>query len=136
MSGVSGFKRPTAVWIYGIAGTAMGALGIIASLVGLITDGVADAPAAAVTGPLAALVVGLLGLGLFTGKRLALIVARILWALGCAAVVLSSCASLAVGAGPNWSHGIGVLIAALTSPIWGASVGYWCTEKLVRRKGT
>ena len=80
----------------------------------------------------------LVGIGLFTGRFISLVFAKLLWVLWLILVVLSFFAagitSQYGGGGPDWSHGLGILVIIVTAQIWSSSVKSYCNKSILGKK--
>jgi len=108
-------RRPLFIWFLAIA--------IILLAVALIGGGIG-----ATNGLAVVLLVGsgiglvALSLGLFMGKQIALTIMKIVWVLWCVLVVVSAFAAWSYAGSPDLSHGLGLVLALVFSPIWLASI--------------
>lgn len=118
------FTRPPAVWFLGIAGFVV---------VGAVTVGLVLATLTDPDYPQSVLIIlmfclacaGFVSIGVVFGSKIALILGRIIWTLWLLLVCFSIWAASRFG-GPNWGHGVGLLISGLTALIWSRSVSTWC----------
>ena len=119
--------RPLFIWIFSIFLILFGVMAAARVVSSMVLD--KDAATQHPVFLIVPLILLILGLGLFTGRRLSLILVKVLWILWLILLLISLLAA-GISGSPDWSHALGIFLVILTAIVWSEKVKLFCNKSI------